>query len=148
MKWAIERMRVCLDCFGTVPPLKDLICAMCSDQYSTLDRNSKYCKKCTPDHTVGGRNYTRSLVRIRDKYTCQNCGFVRTEKEVLSHNCKIKGLKGRIKNLDVHHINGLCGKNSRGVDSVNDMDILITLCHKCHYNRHDRSKKLCSTAKN
>lgn len=31
-------------------------------------------------------------------------------------------------------------KKSKGYDK--DIKDLITLCHKCHYNRHDRSEKI------
>lgn len=88
-----------------------------------------------------GREYVRGKVRKRDKYTCRRCGFRRTPQMVSKFNKDIQGLKGRIKQLDVHHKNGLCGKMSRGYDSIKTIKLLITLCHKCHYNRHDRSKK-------
>lgn len=75
-----------------------------------------------------GREYTRNLVRIRDKWTCQDCGDKRTREWATKHNKRCH---------DVHHLNGLCGKKSRGYDRVADMDGLITLCHKCHFRRHD-----------
>ena len=75
------------------------------------------------------------MVRERDKFTCQDCGDVRRPEEVHEYNEKLTGLKGRIKLFDIHHINGLCGKNSKGYDSTKDMSGLITLCHRCHYNR-------------
>ena len=74
-----------------------------------------------------GREHTRVKVRERDNHSCQNCG-------------KKKKKNGRA--LDVHHLNGECGKKSRKYDKVSEMNGLITLCHKCHYNRHDRSEKL------
>lgn len=90
------------------------------------------------NHT--GRNFTRNKVRERDDFTCKECGFKRTPEDVIKHNKKIIGLKGRIKSLDVHHINGLCGTNSKGYDKVQDMENMITLCHRDHYNRHDHRK--------
>lgn len=30
----------------------------------------------------------------------------------------------------------------RGYDRISEIPNLITLCHKCHYNRHDRSQKI------
>lgn len=75
-----------------------------------------------------GREYTRELVRIRDNYTCRVCGKRRTPQ-------KAKSLKKRL--FDIHHLNNLCGKLSRKYDRVGDMDGLITLCHKCHFSRHD-----------
>lgn len=73
-----------------------------------------------------GREYTRSLVRERDNYQCQDCGRIRTPK-------RAKKLDKRM--FDVHHLNGLCGKKSHKYDRVSDMFNLITLCHKCHFNR-------------
>lgn len=91
-----------------------------------IDRNKLY-------HS--GRGYVRMLVRIRDNFTCRDCGAIRTPEMVSEHNAKKKGLRGRIKLHDVHHIHGMCGKKSRGIDSIQNMPGLITLCHKCHYNR-------------
>lgn len=79
-----------------------------------------------------GRERTRMLVRIRDNFTCQNCGVVRTIEEARKNKKRL---------FDIHHLNGLCGKKSRSYDKVSEMDGLITLCHKCHFNRHDKSKK-------
>lgn len=82
-----------------------------------------------------GRGRSRMLVRIRDKFTCQDCGAVRKPEEVNKHNARKKTLKGRIRLFDVHHTHGECGKNSRGYDSSSDLSKMITLCHKCHFNR-------------
>ena len=79
-----------------------------------------------------GRRYTRYLVRERDGFTCQDCGHVRTPED-----CKRLNKRA----LDVHHLNGLCGKMSRGYDKVADMAGLVTLCHKCHYNRPEHAMK-------
>lgn len=107
------------------------ICLICLPERDSLDRNR-----------FGGREWVRELVRIRDKYTCQECGLVRTRKEVDDFNAKVKTkMKGKIKSLDVHHTNGRCGENSRGYDSVEELPNLVTVCHKCHYNRHDHSIK-------
>jgi hypothetical protein len=76
---------------------------------------------------ITGREYTRSRVRERDENTCQICKKVWQDKT---------------KRFDVHHLNGLCGKKSRGYDSIKDMDGLITLCHKCHFNHPQHSQKL------
>lgn len=68
---------------------------------------------------LDGRDYTRELIRIRDNHTCQDCGkqWDRTKRR-----------------LDVHHLGGLCGKLSTGYDKLSASNILITLCHKCHFN--------------
>jgi hypothetical protein len=90
-----------------------------------------------------GRARARALVRIRDDYTCQDCGLTRPIEEVQKHNSKITGLRGKMKSLDVHHTHGQCGKNSRGYDSTSDISKMITLCHRCHYNRPEhKSNKL------
>jgi len=77
-----------------------------------------------PDRVAEGRDYVRALVRQRDLYTCQDCNRVWIEGE---------------RNFDIHHLNGECGKNSRGYDRKEDIHKLITLCHKCHFNRPDHS---------
>ena len=76
---------------------------------------------------LSGREYTREMVRIRDNRTCQKC------------NKKWKEGKRR---FDVHHLNELCGKKSRGYDSINDVVGLITLCHKCHLNLDSVREKM------
>src|SRR5665213_1375474 len=63
-----------------------------------------------------GRERTRMLARIRDNFTCQDCGFQRTTEEVKAYNAQRNGPKGKIKSLNVHHTHGQCGKNSRGYD--------------------------------
>lgn len=44
--------------------------------------------------------------------------------------------------FDIHHLNGLCGKKSKGYDRVSEIDGLITLCHKCHYNRPEHGQNV------
>ena len=73
-----------------------------------------------------GRDYTRELVRIRDKHTCKDCGK--------------KWVVGK-RRFDIHHLKGLCGKKSKGYDNVNKIKYLITLCHKCHFNRPEHKVK-------
>lgn len=70
---------------------------------------------------------TREARRLIDKHTCQCCGK--------------KWIPGK-RRFDIHHIEGVCGKKSRKYDSIKDLDKLLTLCHKCHYNRPDFSTKL------
>lgn len=73
-----------------------------------------------------GRDYIRELVRIRDKHTCQTCGLI---------------WNAKWKRFDVHHLNGLCGKKSKSCDRKKDMDGLITLCHRCHFNHPQHTLK-------
>lgn len=73
-----------------------------------------------------GRERARYLARLRDNFTCQDCNK--------------KWEKGS-RHFDVHHLNGLCGKVSRGYDSPKDISGLITLCHKCHFNRPEHLSK-------
>lgn len=81
---------------------------------------------------ISGRDVTREFVRIRDKFTCQKCGDQRTREQAQSLSKKIH---------DVHHLNGLCGKKSRKYDSVKNLDGLVTLCHKCHFNQPEHRCK-------
>lgn len=79
---------------------------------------------------IQGRGRTRMLVRMRDNFTCKDCGAVRTPEMAKKEGKRL---------FDVHHLNGLCGKKSRGYDKEEDMDGLVTLCHKCHFNRPEHS---------
>lgn len=88
-------------------------------------------KPKSPAYKMTGRDYVRELVRARDKYTCQMCGKLWQE---------------GTRRFDVHHLQGLCGKKSKGIDRKQDMPILIALCHKCHFNHHLFSRYL-STSK-
>ncbi len=86
-----------------------------------------------------GRERTRVLVRMRDDFTCQDCGAIRLPTEC-GNGKKYK------RSFDVHHTNGECGKKSRAYDKTSDLSGMITLCHKCHFNRHDRSSAFTSHA--
>jgi predicted DNA-binding protein YlxM (UPF0122 family) len=63
----------------------------------------------------GSRERSREIVRLRDNHTCQWCGK--------------KWIAGR--KFDIHHIFGE-PSDTKKVDW--DMDVQITLCHKCHLN--------------
>ena len=110
-----------------------------SDFYKEKSRDDgrmSICKKCDYMRTSKrgwgnqGRGSTRGKVRERDNYTCQECGLVRTPEQAKEQGKKL---------FDIHHTNGLCGKKSKGYDSISEMDGLVTLCHKCHFNRHDHT---------
>lgn len=81
---------------------------------------------------IYGRERTRMMVRIRDNFICKDCGNERTPNQA-------KELKKRL--FDIHHLNGLCGKKSRGYDKISEIDGLVTLCHKCHFNRPEHLTK-------
>ena len=103
-------------------------CKLCGDLF--LDHffpRRLSCPKCR-EGGIGylrGRDYTREKVRIRDNHICQSCG---------------KKWEYGTRRFDVHHLNGLCGKKSRSCDSVTDINTLITLCHKCHFNHPQHSR--------
>lgn len=80
-----------------------------------------------------GRDYVRMKVRIRDNFTCQVCGDVRTPEETFHTGARL---------FDIHHLHGMCGKNSRGYDRLSDIDKLITVCHRCHFNHPEHSQNL------
>ena len=88
-------------------------------QPSVFDNLPKWMKK--------GNSRVRYLARMRDNFTCQACGLIWE--------------KGQ-RQFDCHHLDGLCGKKSKGYDKIGEIGKLITLCHKCHFNRHDHSRFL------
>lgn len=93
----------------------------------TLKFPARFCEKCMKENKLyQGRDLPRGIVRGRDKNTCQVCGY------------KWKGTEK--KRLDVHHLEGFCGKMSRIYDKPETLYRLITVCHKCHYNLHDHRK--------
>ena len=79
-----------------------------------------------PQWRRSGRERVRYLVRRRDGFTCQDCG--------------VKWEEGN-RHFDVHHLQGLCGKRTRKYDYIHEMKGLVTLCHKCHYNRPEHKVK-------
>lgn len=87
----------------------------------------KYITHGIPTNTarkLQGRDYARELVRTRDNYTCQSCG---------------KKWKEGQRRFDIHHLDNLCGKLSKKADSVKNLNRLITLCHKCHFNHPEHA---------
>lgn len=114
-------------------------CVLCGGSiYSPSARRRTFCGVCLDKYLIlrrgGGNDKVRMLARIRDGFTCQACHKKRGLDEVK---------KSKLKLFDVHHLNGLCGRKNRerGNDRIADIPGLITLCHKCHFNRHDFSKK-------
>lgn len=110
---------------GIVTP-KKYICELCDNADFDV-RVRKFCQVCTDKISkFQGRDRTREIVRIRDKHTCQDCKKVWKEGD---------------RRFDIHHLNGKCGKMSRGYDSEHNLTGLITLCHKCHFNRPEHASK-------
>lgn len=97
----------------------DVTCACCGKEFvNDSSHFRKFCSVCSPQvANLDGRERTRELVRIRDNHTCQKCNLKWDE---------------NMRRFDVHHLDGICGKKSRGYDSSKDISKLITLCHKCH----------------
>lgn len=81
-----------------------------------------------------GIGRTRFFVRLRDNFTCQTCGIYRPPSTAKQ--------KTHRRQLDCHHINGKCGKLSRAYEKMDAIPDMITLCHRCHFQRHDHSKRL------
>lgn len=91
------------------------------------DKNVRpFTKKPEGKPIVGGRDLIRERVRVKDKHTCQDCKRVWDGKE---------------RRFDVHHLGGQCGKKSRGYDRLSEMEGLITLCHRCHFNRPEHTSR-------
>ena len=84
-------------------------------------------KKVEKFYYSSGRDRMREIVRIRDNRQCQMCGDFWNE---------------RRRRFDVHHLNGLCGKKSRQMDYIDEIDGMITLCHRCHFNHPEHSRNL------
>lgn len=107
-----------------------LTCAACRKKFNKrTNRIHKYkwCNRCAKYlRNQHSRDLARAMVRLRDKHTCQLCGK------------KWRG--GR--QFDVHHLNDMCGKNSRGYDRVGDIAGMITYCHKCHISLHSVKAKI------
>ena len=124
--------KTCPDCF--VDFFRGNACYLCGEPGSARTAGGKFllCGECFNKNyingngnAVSGREYGRQLVRIRDKNTCRMC------KKVWEGGRK----------FDIHHLNGLCGRKSRGYDRTSEMDGLITYCHKCHFGlKHIRQR--------
>lgn len=78
-----------------------------------------------------GREHTRMKVRERDGFRCAMCGKRRTPAMAKRWGLRL---------FDVHHLGGMCGKNSRGYDRVDKIHTMITLCHCCHFHHPDHSQ--------
>ena len=93
-------------------------------------RNAEGMEKIKYNIDGGGRNFIREIVRARDKYTCQDCG---------------KKWKVGQRRLDVHHLDkdqeGRSKEKGVIARDKKNLHRMITLCHKCHYNRPEHRVK-------
>ncbi len=129
-------------------PIRKILkeCLVCNTEFEG-SKLEKFCSLCSPSKRFSGKSWhtegrelVRFKVRARDKFTCQSCGLVRLPEEVDAYNKKYG--KGKMKSLDVHHLHGMCGKLTKAYENSNEMEKMITLCHKCHYNHHQFSRNL------
>lgn len=131
-----ERVRQIISGIGgsTQRLKKALQCPACGIRFIVWEgerdqrKNCDFCTAYLKDNQ--GREYVRALVRLRDDFTCQECGLKMTPKQAKEKNKRL---------FDIHHLGSLCGKKSRSYDRVKDMKNLITLCHRCHFNRPDHT---------
>lgn len=100
-------------------------------KYNNIKQKLRLYKKIKI-RASGGRDFNREIVRMRDGYTCQLC--------------KTKWIEGH-RRFDVHHIDEVMDGKSheKGItayDSEN-MDKLITLCHRCHMGISMEQNEIC-----
>lgn len=124
---AEEHITLCAECWCSLYPIRGMGTIKYDD--IKLDVKKTYTRRKNIKDSLQGRDRTRELVRIRDNHICQDCGKKWIEQK---------------RRFDVHHLNGLCGKMSKKYDKVTFLENMVTLCHKCHYNRpeHRTNKKL------
>jgi len=129
----------CIDCmldkYSAKGPV-EFKCFSCKKNFfrDCGKRRFSFCKDCWQKYftrvsgsELQGMDFTREIVRIRDKHTCQSC---------------LKKWKLGRRRFDIHHLNGMCGKNSRGYDKVADIKGMTTLCHKCHLSLPEVREKM------
>ena len=92
-----------------------IYCVICKKEIIAKRRN-KYCQNHLYLGQMHGRDSLREKVRIRDNFTCQDCGKI---------------WKRGTRRLDVHHEDRELESN-RTYQASKDINGLITLCHKCH----------------
>lgn len=82
------------------------------------------------NYKLGGRDWTRELIRARDGYKCRKCGQ--------------KWIEG-MRRFDIHHLDNDSEK-SRKYETYDEIkDNSITLCHRCHMNLPSTKKKMKSS---
>ena len=79
-----------------------------------------------------GKDYLRELVRRRDNHTCQICGRFWNFSERRRFD---------VHHLDDQHEGKSAERGSYAIDK-NNLDRMVTLCHKCHLNLYSVRKKM------
>ena len=103
-------------------------CYACGDLFYAENIRRRFCAPCRRYlQDIEGRDRTREIVRMRDEFTCTSCKKAWSDGE---------------RRFDVHHLHGMCGKNSRGYDSMKDISGMITLCHQCHFNHPEHASNI------
>lgn len=102
------------------------VCAFFSQNLTVLGEGGATINLRRITMELQGRDVTRELVRRRDNYECQDCH---------------KKWKIGERRFDCHHINGMCGKLTKKYESAKHISGMITLCHKCHFNRPEHRVK-------
>ncbi len=108
-------------------------CGVCKKSLPFRRKFLLYCNKHgregreyqSGDYIFEGIERTREAARKRDNYTCQDCGKV--------------WIKGE-RRFDIHHFKE-CGKKSRKYEPLSELPNMITLYHKCHFNRPEHRCK-------
>lgn len=141
INYPMPNRKKCLGCVKDnkrLCPATPALCYSCKKPGARNARKFSFCSGCWKTNFVRssgtereGIDFTRQIVRIRDRHTCQEehggCGRIWQIGE---------------RRFDIHHLDGLCGLLSRSYDKVETMDRLITLCHKCHLNLPEVKDKM------
>lgn len=86
----------------------------------------------TIERPLEGLDFIREKVRVRDQHQCQKCGK--------------KWVKGK-RRFDIHHLEDRMESVRDYQYDKNNMDKMITYCHKCHLNLHGVKRKMVDSAR-
>jgi len=113
-----------------LPVEKAKKCFLCPD---LVHKHRILCIKCFHKYMIKssgkhfeGMDFIRELARIRDNHKCQLCD---------------KKWRVGQRRFDIHHLEG-CGERSFKYDKIEDLNNLITYCHKCHLNLPEVLEKM------
>jgi hypothetical protein len=144
-KWKPPKKR------GRTKPLR--FCLVCGKEYYYCKKSQKYCsRKCfevahsinmagknNPAYTNGssfnkrcwrGSNWNKIRLEVykRDNFTCQDCGI-----KCISKSSSTEETYNNI--IQCHHI------ENYKINHNNKLNNLVTLCLRCHTNRHSPQRK-------